>query len=119
MNRNIGLFHRPDVYKRQALKSIGSLHNLETIGKGAFNGCSALEHVDDLYSLTRLEYDVFSHCVSSVSYTHLDVYKRQRIRTDSGQALREDDFRQGRIFKHICFYGLQILAPCHRFQRCV
>ena len=42
---------------------------------------------------------------------------RKRIRTDSGQALREDDFRQGRIFKRICFYGLQILAPCHRFQR--
>ena len=59
-----------DVYKRQTLKNvnISTDSELQEIAGYAFYGCSALT---DIYFPTYVDY------IGAVSYTHLDVYKRQ------------------------------------------
>ena len=45
-----------------ALKSIGEVPELETIGSGAFYGCEELETIGALRSVTEIGTDAFKNC---------------------------------------------------------
>ena len=79
-----------DVYKRQALYS----------GLGCVTG-----HNFPAWHKFRGGKGVACTCAAPVSYTHLDVYKRQPQREKCGSQHPEDNFRQsGRIFRHGVFH---------------
>ena len=70
-------------FAKSGLLEINIPGSIKTISRAAFSGCKSLRKVNVNIGVENIGAGTFSSCMSSVSYTHLDVYKRQSLDTTS------------------------------------
>ena len=76
---------------RTKIRSVQLPEGLHSICSNAFQGCCFLETVTMPHSVSTIEKAAFAgcarlkvvYCSNPVSYTHLDVYKRQALQIES------------------------------------
>ena len=68
-----------DVYKRQIYTYGPIIHNDEVVKDMEKNGVTVINDLDELSYHEKGVMIIRSHGISTVSYTHLDVYKRQEL----------------------------------------